>query len=257
VKVGFNSLAGAFVASLAMAAVVAATPLVQQNGASPADRQIRSDVQRKLGGLDGAARIAVNVEAGVVTLSGEMPTLWAKEEAIRRAREASNVQSLVSDLTIPRAENDATLARQVIERIRKYDRYSVYDNIDGRVGNGIVSLSGAVTQPEKLTDILERVAKVRGVQAINNKIEVLPASQPDDRLRQAIVTAIYRDPAFENYSMVDPPIHVIVNNGHVTLVGYVRAQLEIIKAESAARSVFGVLAFENKVQIAGKQSPAR
>jgi osmotically-inducible protein OsmY len=118
-------------------------------------------------------------------------------------------------------------------------------------------MTGAVSQPDKSTDILERVAKVRGVQGIDNKIDVLPASQSDDRLRLAIVTAIYRDPAFENYSMVDPPIHVIVNNGHVTLVGYVRSQIEILKAESAARAVFGVLAVEDKVQLIGKQPPAR
>jgi osmotically-inducible protein OsmY len=247
------------VVSLGVAAVGAATPsFARQNGIAPADREIRAAVQRKLRGLDGASRITVDVQAGVVTLSGMVPTLWTKEEAISRARSAGQIQSLVSELEIARAENDAALARQVIERIRKYDRYSVYDSIDGRVSNGVVSLSGAVSAPEKSTDIFERVAKVRGVQAIDNKIEVLPVSQSDDRLRRAIVTAIYSDPAFENYSMVDPPIHVIVNNGHVTLVGFVRAQLEVIKAESAARAVFGVLAFENKVQVTGgKASPKR
>ena len=246
-------LRAALVLSLSVAAVVAATPaFAQQNGIAPADREIRAEVQRKLRGTDGASRITVDVQGGVVTLTGMVPTLWAKEEAIRRARSAGQIQSLVSELEIPKAENDAALARQVIERIRKYDRYSVYDSIDGRVNKGVVGLTGAVSAPEKLTDILERVAKVRGVQAIDSKIEVLPNSQSDDRLRRAIVTAIYSDPAFENYSMVDPPIHVIVNNGHVTLVGYVRAQLEVIKAESAARGVFGVLAFENRVQVTGK-----
>lgn len=208
-------------------------------------------MQKKLGGLEG--KVSVNVQDGVVTLSGMVPSLWDKEEAIRRALTAGHIQSLASDLTIPKAENDAALAREVGERIRKYSRYSIFDNIDGRVNNGVVRLSGALTAPEKATDILERVAKVRGVQAIDNKIEVLPASQSDDRLRVAIVDAIYRDPAFENYSRVDPPIRVIVNNGHVTLVGFVRSQIEAIKAESAARGVFGVLAFENKVQVAGKQ----
>ena len=52
--------------------------------------------------------------------------------------------------------------------------------------------------------------------------------------------AIYRDEAFQNYSMVDPPVHVIVNNGHVTLVGFVRSQIERIKAESIARMMNGV-----------------
>ena len=88
--------------------------------------------------------------------------------------------------------------------------------------------------------------------AIDNRIEVLPASQSDDRIRVAIATAIYRDPAFGDYSMVDPPVHVIVNNGHVTLVGYVRWPAERIKAESIARTAFGVLALENKVQVVNR-----
>ena len=253
-------LIGAFVASLAVAAVASGTPavLAQNDGASSTDAQIKADVQRRLSGLDvGSSQVSVTVQDGVVTLAGMVPTLWVKEEAIRKARGANRVQSLVSDLTIPRAENDETLVKQVGERIRQYDRYSVYDSIDGRVNQGVVSLNGAVTQPEKLSDILERVAKVKGVQAINNKIEVLPTSQSDDRLRRAIADAIYRDPVFVNYSMADPPIHVVVNNGHVTLIGFVRAQEEIIKAESAARSVFGVLALENKVQIPGKPTRAR
>jgi osmotically-inducible protein OsmY len=52
--------------------------------------------------------------------------------------------------------------------------------------------------------------------------------------------------------MVDPPVHVIVNNGHVTLVGYVRWPAERIKAESIARTAFGVLALENKVQVVNR-----
>ena len=114
-------LTAALVVSLGVAAVGAATPsFAQQNGIAPADREIRAEVQRKLRGLDGASRITVDVQAGVVTLSGMVPTLWAKEEAISRARSAGQIQSLVSELEIARAENDAALARQVIERIRKY-----------------------------------------------------------------------------------------------------------------------------------------
>jgi osmotically-inducible protein OsmY len=217
---------------------------------APGDSQIKTDVQQRLKGLDlGPSGLTVDVQDGVVTLSGSVPTLWVKDEAVKRARKASNVQSLVSDLTVPKAENDLALAREVADRIRHYDLYSVYDNIDGSVRNGAVRLAGAVTEPKKATDILERIAKLRGVQAIDNHVEVLPVSQSDDRLRVRIATAIYSDPAFENYSRVDPPIRVIVNNGHVTLVGVVRAELERFKAESLTRMIPGVLAFENKVQV--------
>jgi osmotically-inducible protein OsmY len=217
---------------------------------APGDSQIKADVQQRLKGLDlGPSRLTVDVQDGVVTLSGTVPTLWLKDEAVSRARKAGNVQSLVADLTIPKAENDLALAREVSDRIRHYDLYSVYDNIDGGVHNGVVKLAGAVTEPKKAADILERVAKIRGVQAIDNHVDVLPVSQSDDRLRVRIATAIYSDPAFENYSRVDPPIRVIVNNGHVTLVGVVRAELERFKAESITRMIPGVLAFENKVQV--------
>ncbi len=227
-----------------------ATPVA----AAKTDSGIKADVQRELARLDlGSSRITVEVLDGVVTLSGNVPSLWLKEEAIRRALKTGDIKSLVADLTIARAENDLALARQVADRIRKYSLYTVYDTIDGRVLNGTVRLIGAVTDPKKSADIVERVAKLRGVQAIDNQIEVLPASQDDDRLRVAIATGIYSDQAFQDYSMVDPPIHVIVNRGHVTLVGVVRSQIERIAAESIARLTPGILAVENKVQLAGRQ----
>jgi hyperosmotically inducible protein len=218
--------------------------------AAPSDGQIKADVQRRLKGLDlGPSALTVEVQDGVVTLSGTVPTLWVKDEAVKRARKADSVKSLVADVIIPKAESDLVLAREVSDRIRHYDLYTVYDNVDGSVRNGAVRLTGAVTEPKKSSDILERIAKVHGVQAIDNQVEVLPNSQSDERLRVLIATAIYRDEAFRNYSMVDPPIHVLVNLGHVTLVGVVRAELERFKAESITRMVPGVLAFENKVQV--------
>jgi osmotically-inducible protein OsmY len=239
-------------AAAAAAALIAS--LEPAAGAAAAtDSQIKAEVSRQLAKLDpGAARLTVDVKDGVVSLSGDISTLWLKEEAVKRVLKVDGVQSLRSDLVIPGAENDQVLVREVSERIRKYDLYGVYDNIEGRVSHGRVRLDGAVTEPKKSDDILERVAKVKGVQAIENRIEVLPASQSDDRLRVAIATAIYRDQAFGDYSMVDPPVHVIVNNGHVTLVGYVRSPAEKIKAESIARTATGVLGLENRVQVVGR-----
>ena len=78
---------------------------------------------------------------------------------------------------------------------------------------------------------------------------MLPANQSDDRLRVQIANAIYRMPEFERYSMADPPIHIIVNNARVILIGVVRAELEKRKALEAARFVEGILAVEDKVRV--------
>jgi osmotically-inducible protein OsmY len=125
----------------------------------------------------------------------------------------------------------------------------VYDDFQGNVKNGIVHLRGAVTDEKKLGDIIERVAKIRGVQEIDNKVTVLPANQDDDRLRVTIANAIYSLSDFERYSMANPPIHVIVNRGHVTLVGAVRSEIEKRKAYEAARFVNGVLTLEDRVVV--------
>jgi osmotically-inducible protein OsmY len=245
---------GAAVVTILTTAVLGASVNLPVSAAGPSDSQINAEVHRQLARLDRvAAHLTVDVRNGVVMLSGDVATLWIKEEAIRRSLKIDGVQSLEADLVIPRAENDAALGREVAKRIREYDRYTVYDSLEGRVRDGRVLLAGAVTEDKKSADIVERIAKVRGVQAIDNRLVILPASESDDRLRVVIATAIYRDEAFTNYSMVDPPVHVIVNNGHVQLVGFVRSQIELIKAESIARSVFGVLAVENRVQLTGRQ----
>jgi osmotically-inducible protein OsmY len=218
--------------------------------AAVSDAELTRNIQRQLSNLDyGSRRPVVTVSAGVVTVNGTVASLWLKEETIDRILKLQGVESLMSDLTIARAESDQKLADEVIDKIRHYDLFTVYDDFEGRVNNGVVHLSGAVTEPRKLTDIVERVAKVKGVQAIDNKVTVLPENQSDNRLRVQIANAIYRLPEFERYSMADPPIHVIVNRGHVTLVGFVRAELEKRKAYEAARFVEGVLSLDDRVQL--------
>jgi osmotically-inducible protein OsmY len=222
-------------------------------GAAVSDAELTRNIQRQLSNLDyGSRRPAVTVSGGVVTINGTVASLWLKEETINRILKLQGVESLMSDLTIAKAESDQKLAEEVIDKIRHYDLFTVYDDLQGRVNNGIVHLGGAVTEPRKLTDIVERVAKVKGVQAIDNTVTVLPANQSDDRLRVQIATAIYRLPEFERYSMADPPIHVVVNRGHVTLSGFVRSEIEKRKAYEAARFVEGVLALDDKVQVVKK-----
>ena len=80
-----------------------------------------------------------------------------------------------------------------------------------------------------------------------NKIEVLPVSQFDDDLRFRIARAIYSNPNFRSFaSMVNPPIHIIVEHGRVTLEGVVNSQVDRMLARSIASSF---LAFEVKNEL--------
>ena len=101
------------------------------------------------------------------------------------------------------------------------------------------------------SDAVRAVKRVSGVDQVIDKVEELPVSQNDDELRWKTYYAIYRDPFLSRYApgggtlwghthgftldfrplgpgpfagmepAGDYPIHIIVKNGHVTLLGVV------------------------------------
>ena len=122
---------------------------------------------------------------------------------------------------------DSRIADKVAHEIRMYSRYSIWDNIDVRVNDGNVELMGAVNQPYKKADLTRLAQSVPGVRSVANEVKVLPLSNFDDRLRLQVARAIYRDPVLSRYGLqAVPPIHIIVNNGHVTLEGVVNNEME-------------------------------
>jgi hyperosmotically inducible periplasmic protein len=130
---------------------------------------------------------------------------------------------------------DVRLAEDIGRSIVGYTRLTIFDDINATVENGAVVLTGKVTMPFKKSDLEHRVAKVDGVRSVRNDITVLPVSPFDDSLRYRISRAIYNNPSFWNYaSMANPPIHIIVEAGHVTLSGVVNSNVERMLAGSLA-----------------------
>ena len=124
-------------------------------------------------------------------------------------------------------QTDAAIARNVRHEILMYPRYTLWDDISFRVDNGSVEILGAVSQPYKKQDIQRLVQRVPGVASVTNELKVLPVSFHDDQLRLQVARAIYRDPALSRYALgAVPSIHIIVENGHVTLTGAVNSNLE-------------------------------
>jgi len=123
--------------------------------------------------------------------------------------------------------DDMQIAQKVVHEIRMYPRYTMWDNISVRVHDGEVDLQGEVSLPFKKADLGRLAQRVPGVRSVTNEIEVLPNSFFDDRIRLAVARAIYRDPMFSRYAIqAVPPIHIIVDNGHVTLEGVVNSPME-------------------------------
>lgn len=147
------------------------------------------------------------------------------------------------------------LERRAVHEVRMYPRYSIWDNINISATDGNLVLSGQVSEPFKKADLQRIMQRIPGVTSVTNELKVLPASFQDDRLRLQVARAIYRDPVLSRYGMqVVPPIHIIVENGHVTLEGVVSTEMERnvagIRANGAGLS-FGMVTNHLRVENPG------
>jgi hyperosmotically inducible periplasmic protein len=127
------------------------------------------------------------------------------------------------------------LGHAVVRSIRECPQFTIFDDVDARMEGEAVVLTGKVTAASKRSEIEKRVSRLDGVRGLRNEIVVLSPAAGDDDLRHRVAKAIYGNPSFWSYAaMSSPPIHIIVEDGHVTLKGTVGSQVERNMARSLA-----------------------
>jgi len=119
------------------------------------------------------------------------------------------------------------------------------NDVDVAVREGIAELTGHVDSllaKERATHIAEMV---RGVRAVSNRIDVVPAPlRWDSDIRSDVVHALLTDPATDSYE-----VDVRVDNGKVTLEGTVDSRAEMRLCTRVAMGVRGVTGIENKMTV--------
>jgi len=150
----------------------------------------------------------------------------------------------------------AVIKRDVENAVLGYSRCTVFDAVGVEVRDGVVTLRGSVKEPYRKNDIQSRVARIAGVRAVRNEIAVQPLSFNDDRLRAELFRKIYGGDVLVNASLADPPVRIVVTNGHVTLLGYVNSLVERQQVGALAR---GTLAFgvDNQLRLASERNGDR
>jgi len=170
---------------------------------------------------------------------------------------------------IVRPQETARSVRRMLERL---PYYGVFDYIVFRVEGTTVYLAGYSFEGRLKADAEMAAKRANGVVEVGNEIEVLPASQNDDRIRWATFYRIYTDDFLSRYSPggaygaqqelrderlfpgMQPvgsyPIHIIVKNGRTTLLGVVDNTTDRQLAEVRAREVTGVFEVENSLLVA-------
>jgi hyperosmotically inducible periplasmic protein len=148
------------------------------------------------------------------------------------------------------ANYEAWLSNQVRHNLVMISFYSVFDNLEYRVEGTKVTLLGEVVNPVVADDAKSAVKHIEGVEAVDNKIEVLPPSRFDDQIRRAEFRAIYSYPGLQMYSLRSvPTIHIIVKNSNVTLEGAVATQADKNVAGIRANEVPNVFSVTNNLRV--------
>ena len=167
------------------------------------------------------------------------------------------------------SEETVRSVRKMLERL---PYYGVFDFIVFSVERGTVTLAGYAYEGNLKAAAEMATRRAAGVDEVANRIEVLPTSQNDDRIRWATYYRIYTDDFLSRYAPggvygvlqelrderhfpgMQPvgryPIHIIVKNGRTVLLGVVDNASDRQLAEVRAREVTGVFEVENSLIVA-------
>jgi hyperosmotically inducible protein len=144
----------------------------------------------------------------------------------------------------------AWLTKEVHHELALVPWYTVFDNLEYRVEGNNVTLLGQVVRPSVKSDAESAVKSIEGIGTVDDQIEVLPPSPMDDQTRLAEYHAIYSEPSLQRYGLGSmQSIHIIVKNGHVTLVGTVANAADKNVANIRANGVADVFSVQNDLQV--------
>lgn len=238
--------------ALCLAAMVPAA--TAQKGS---DAQIQADSQKQLSGKKFSG-VQVQVQGGVVHLTGQVDRYADKADAQKRIDKMHEATSIRNDInvagggTVSDEELYQKLAKGLFYVREGYESYP-FDSFILQVHNGVVTVGGLAVEPVDKDEALGVVQNAPGVRDVIDKIQVAPVSPNDWRIRRDLYHAIYGYPQFTKYA-INPgkPIRIVVVNGHAVLTGVVDSQADKEMAGMRANQVPGVFSVQNELQVPGQ-----
>ena len=193
--------------------------------------------------------VGVEVDDGVVTLTGTVDTWVARLAAQDAAHRVAGVFDVANEIKVKLAgsyvRDDTDVARAVRHAL-EWDVLVPHERIQSTVTNGVVTLEGMVDYGNEREDAEHAIRNLIGVQEVKNLIEVRPVPPllTTANVRAAIQSALER-----HVQHAAKHIHVAVIDGKVILTGEVPSWAERNAVEGAVRGTHGVRKVENQVLI--------
>jgi osmotically-inducible protein OsmY len=242
--------------SLLTALALAGGPYIAAGQDKDSDAAVKSRVEGKFKevGLLLGNDIQAAVDNKTVTLSGTVRTLAQKEQAGREARDVAKGYKIVNNIALADAGLSAEeIAGSIMAAIEKSDSYFIFDLVGVAVtGQGVATLKGWTYYPWSATEFIKLAQSQPGVQKVANEIRRILITDADRALRTQVAQLIYTRPKGPGFSRTSGAVHIIVNNGVVTLGGTVDRESDIDGFERLIRSNTGAVTVVNGLQVKRK-----
>ena len=188
-----------------------------------------------------------------------------------RAVVASLALSLLGgSLATPAQDQDARLVDQITQLVSSQRGIRIYDWVNFAIKDGHVTLTGAVTNRTLKRGIARSIRALEAVDSVANELELLSSSGDDIGIRINAYWRIYGHPEIRRYAsqqsefrqrlrrsptdiqrVLLEPIHILVEDRHLTLEGELEQQREKWVVEEQAYAVLGVSSVTNNIVVTG------
>jgi osmotically-inducible protein OsmY len=195
-----------------------------------------------------ASEITVDVRNGHVTLKGTVEAVWQKFRAEEIASGVNGVLGVTNEIAVVPSEDvlDEVIAQDIVDAIDRNINVDV-DNVDVRVEDGHVTLSGTVEDWVARDAAYEAAINTLGVKGVDDELVVETQVEPlytDVEIAQAV-----RDQLIWDNQVDASDITVEVRDGRVTLSGTVATYSAKLAAEGDALMIEGVVSVDNELTV--------
>jgi hyperosmotically inducible periplasmic protein len=145
------------------------------------------------------------------------------------------------------------LEKKIFKEIIKLPRYGVFDHISYKLDGNTVTLYGKTYSLGTKKSAERVVRKIDGVERVVNNIQELPPSGFDDSIRRQLVRSFWTNGGalYRYLQGTNPSVRLIVENGRVSLEGYVSNKGDARLANILANGIPNVFSVQNNL-IVGK-----
>ena len=146
-------------------------------------------------------------------------------------------------------QSDVVIAQKAYSKLRSLPRYGVFDHITVDVKGSTVILGGKVITLGTKSAAARAVKNIAGVTEVVNNIDELPLGSFDDQIRrEAYRSFVTRGPG-QYFSELNPDVRIIVENGRITLEGYVYRESDSNLLNILANGVSGTFKVTNNLVV--------